>query len=242
MLGLGVQDGPERYSNSVLGFGPAYAQQAYRYDKHHLVPFGEFVPFGFRWFVQMLKIPLGDFSGAGLLQAPMRVKDQWVMANVCYEDLFGEEIAEQLKSQTDQQGTQISTQLSTQLSAQASELNSHPAAVKPGVASILLNVSNLAWYGDSIAIPQHLQISQMRVLETGRPMLRSTNTGATAVILPGGEIVSQLKALTQDSLSVRVQGMQGMTPYILWGNFGILSVILVLIWSVYWTVRKQKSS
>jgi apolipoprotein N-acyltransferase len=47
---------------------------------------------------------------------------------------------------------------------------------------MLLNVSNLAWFGDTIAIPQHLQISQMRTLETGRPMLRATNTGATAII------------------------------------------------------------
>ena len=200
VVGLGVHDGENRYSNSVLGFGREYATQPYRYDKHHLVPLGEFVPFGFHWFIQMMKIPLGDFSSAGILQAPMRVKDQLVLPNICYEDLFGEEIAQQLAAQASSTG---------------------------GAATILLNVSNLAWYGDSIAIPQHLQISKMRVLETGRPMLRATNTGATAVISAHGEIVAQLKPLTRDTLSATVQGTSGLTPYILWGNLSVIMLALV---------------
>jgi apolipoprotein N-acyltransferase len=206
IVGLGVHDGENRYSNSVLGFGSEYASQAYRYDKHHLVPFGEFVPVGFHWFIQMMRIPLGDFSSAGVLQAAMHVKDQLVLPNICYEDLFGEEIAHQLAQQD---------------------------ASKEGAATILLNVSNLAWYGDSIAIPQHLQISQMRVLETGRPMLRATNTGATAVINARGEIVAQLKPLTKGSLHANVQGQRGMTPYILLGNAGIIVLALLSLLIAY---------
>jgi apolipoprotein N-acyltransferase len=81
---------------------------------------------------------------------------------------------------------------------------------------VLLNLSNLAWFGNSIALPQHLQISQMRTLETGRPMLRATNTGATAVILPGGA-TSELP-YTRGVLAGQVQGYGGQTPYILLGN------------------------
>jgi apolipoprotein N-acyltransferase len=187
MLGVVSDDGNYRYSNSVIGLGA----EPYRYDKDHLVPFGEYVPLGFRWFVDMMHIPLGEYQNPGIVQAAMAVKDQWVMPNICYEDLFGEEIAQQLRAQ---------------------------AATKQGAATILLNVSNLAWYGDSIAIPQHLQISQMRSLETGRPMLRSTNTGATAIIDARGQVVARLDTLTRGTLAGQVQGMRGLTPYIRFGN------------------------
>lgn len=200
IVGAGVDDGGNRYSNSVLGFSPQQAAQTYRYDKHHLVPFGEFVPYGFQWFVRLLHIPLGDFSTAGIQQAPFQVRDQWVMPNICYEDLFGEEIAAQLSFQ-------------------------HKTA--NGAASILLNASNIAWYGDSIAIPQHLQISQMRALEMGRPMIRSTNTGATAVIQANGRIDNQLMPLTRDTLQTQVQGRFGLTPYANYGNGGIAFIFLI---------------
>ncbi len=197
ILGVPLRDELMRYFNSVLYLTPNVASSAAlsRYDKHHLVPFGEFIPFGFRWFVEMLRIPLGDFSRGAALQAPFAVKDQWVLPNICYEDLFGEEIADQLAS-------------------------SH-ASGKP-VASILLNVSNIAWFGDSIAIPQHLQISQMRALETARPLLRATNTGATAIIDAQGKVVQQLAPHTRDTLAGTVQGRSGITPYILYGNYSIL--------------------
>ncbi|MBI3285058.1 MAG: apolipoprotein N-acyltransferase [Burkholderiales bacterium] len=206
VLGLGVHDGGKRYSNSVLGFARAHAAQAYRYDKHHLVPFGEFVPTGFRWFVDLMRIPLGDFSSAGLLQPSMQVRDQLVLPDICYENLFGEEIARQLAAQ---------------------------AAGGGQAATILLNVSNLAWYGDSLAIPQHLQISQMRVLETGRPMLNVTNTGATAVIAAGGSIAAQLPPLTRATLASTVQGRSGLTPYVRWGNSAVLGIVLLSLLLAY---------
>ncbi|MFZ6819751.1 apolipoprotein N-acyltransferase [Undibacterium sp. Ji22W] len=191
VIGVVSDDGRQQYSNSVIGLGDKQGA-AYRYDKHHLVPFGEYVPFGFRWFVNLMQIPLGEYSNPGVLQPAMAVKDQWVMPNICYEDLFGEEIAQQLRAQ---------------------------AATQQGAATILLNVSNLAWFGDLTAIPQHLQISQMRSLETGRPMLRSTNTGATAIIDARGQVVAQLQPLSRGTLAGKVQGMRGLTPYIRFGNW-----------------------
>ena len=98
LVGVPVSDGPGMYANSLLGLGASARPQPYRYDKHHLVPFGEFIPPGFRWFVDMMHIPLGDFTRGAVLQAPFEAAGQWVLPNICYEDLFGEEIAELVES------------------------------------------------------------------------------------------------------------------------------------------------
>jgi apolipoprotein N-acyltransferase len=213
VLGIPVTDGPRRYANSVLGFAPGPAAKPYRYDKHHLVPFGEFIPLGARWFVEMMNIPLGDFTSGGLLQAPFAVKDQWVLPNICYEDLFGEEIAAQLA---------------------ASYFSGMPQA------TLLLNVSNIAWFGDSIALPQHLQVSQMRSLETGRPMLRATNTGATAIINPKGEVTAQLPPFERGTLTATVQGYKGLTPYALAGNKLIVALAFLALGGA-WLLSRRKS-
>lgn len=96
-------------------------------------------------------------------------------------------------------------------------------------ATLLLNLSNLAWYGDSFAQPQHLQIAQARALETGRPMLRSTNTGMTAVVRPDGRIEAVLPAFEQGVLRVAVQGHRGLTPYARWGDWAALTLALLAI-------------
>lgn len=204
-LGIPLSDSPDAYSNSLLAFPPVAATgkiPAYRYDKHHLVPFGEFVPPGFRWFVDMMHIPLGDMTRGAVLQRPFAVRDQWVMPNICYEDLFGEEIAAQLR-------------------------DAYGEGYPP--ATILLNISNIAWFGDSIALPQHLQISQMRTLESGRPMLRATNTGATAIIDAKGTIVAQLPPFTRGVLAAQVQGYSGWTPYVFGGNILVVAFCLLAL-------------
>lgn len=187
--------GPAEYFNSVISFG-ASPQQVYR--KHHLVPFGEFVPFKpvFGWFIEVVAIPLLDFSRGALGQRPLAAANQRVGVNICYEDLFGDEIIRQLPE-----------------------------------ATILVNVSNVAWFGDSLAPAQHLQISQMRALETGRPMLRATNTGMTAVIDPKGRIEAIAKPFTEAIVRAEVQGYDGATPFVRIGNGGALlfSVVLVII-------------
>ncbi len=205
-LGIPLADSRTVYTNSLVVLSPkdSGSDRLYRYNKHHLVPFGEFVPMGFRWFVNMMHIPLGDFKRGDLIQQPFPVKGQWILPNICYEDIFGEEIAARLRDEH--------------------------ASGRP-VASILLNISNIAWFGDTIALPQHLQISRMRSLETGRPMLRATNTGTTAFIDEYGEVVQQLPPYVQGELSFHVTGTQGMTPYILFGNTPtvILSVLLIIL-------------
>jgi len=89
-------------------------------------------------------------------------------------------------------------------------------------ASVLVNVSNLAWFGDSFAPWQHAQMSQMRALETGRMMLRATNTGVTAIIDARGHVLASLPPFTTGSLSGKIQGHAGSTPYVRWGNAPVL--------------------
>lgn len=194
-------DGRDRYTNSAIvidQYTPLSALGAgalhMHYDKHHLVPFGEFVPFGFRWFIDALQIPLGDFDRGTSRQPLFMIAGQNIAPDICYEDLFGEEIIESVRD---------------------SELHG------PG-ANILVNISNLAWFGDSWALRQHLQIARMRALETARPMLAATNTGTTAAIAPDGSVGAALPVLHKGVLDVEVQGTTGLTPYVRWGNGPVL--------------------
>jgi len=209
LIGIVGGDSDTDYANSVVGIGPRDA--AYRYDKQHLVPFGEFIPPGFRWFTDMMHIPLGDTARGKPVQAPFPVKDQLVLPNICYEDVFGEEIALNLRSEA-----------------------------RP--ATLLLNVSNLAWYGESVAIPQHLQISRMRALETGRPMLRATNNGATAIIDGRGNVQAQIPFYRQGVLAASVQGMAGSTPYILFGNYGFLGLGALMLLGAWFAGRRRRAA
>lgn len=182
------------YFNSAVSLGLEAGQG---YDKSHLVPFGEFIPFGFRWFVNLMNMPLGDFSRGGVGQTPIQVAGQQIAVNICYEDLFGEEIITALPK-----------------------------------ATILANISNLAWFGDSLAPHQHLQASRMRAIEAGRPVLRATNTGATAAIDYDGRTIDMLPFFSAGVLNTNVQGRSGMTPYALGGNLPlILFCVVALGWS-----------
>ena len=208
-IGMPLFDGPGKYGNSLVTLSPE--PKPYRYDKAHLVPFGEFIPPGFRWFTNMMNIPLSDATRGAPLQAPFQVKDQWVQPNICYEDVFGEEIAYQLRN-------------------------------APRPATLLLNVSNLAWYGQSVAIPQHLQISRMRTLETGRPMLRSTNDGATAVIDHRGNITQVLPFYTDGVLSATVRGAAGTTPFVRFGSAAFLALGAVMLLGAWFAGRRYRNN
>ena len=198
-MGVPLGDFERGYTNSVVGMGSAAADPGYRYDKWHLVPFGEFIPSGFRWFTELMNIPLGDFNRGVLNPPSFRVGDQRVGPNICYEDLFGEELARRFVDQ-----------------------DSAP--------TLLVNISNIGWFGDTIAIDQHLQISRMRSLELQRPMLRATNTGATAIIDHRGQVVASLAPYTQGVLQGQVQGRQGVTPFAWWaGRAGLWPLFLLAL-------------
>ncbi len=109
-------------------------------------------------------------------------------------------------------------------------------------ATLLLNVSNVAWFGRSAAPRQHLQISQTRALETGRYMLRATNTGVTAIIDQRGRVIRSAPGFTAAIVTYPVQGYQGATPYVRWGNYAMLMLAAVMLLSaaIYIIFNKNK--
>ncbi len=194
--------GPQyRYFNSAISLGVSASQ---RYDKQHLVAFGEFMPPTFSWVYQWLKIPLAGFTPGAREQASMRVSGHRVAVDICYEDTFGDEIRRPLPD-----------------------------------AELLVNVSNMAWYGRSLAADQHAQFSQMRALETSRWMLRATNTGVTAAINERGEIVKALPQFTRDALEIDAQPRRGTTPFAHWGDWPVLLGIFTTLIVVAFFARKS---
>ncbi len=181
------------YYNSVFDFG---VSQSPSYRKSHLVPFGEYVPIApvFGWLFDLMNMPMSDFSAGSIDQKPMQAAGERLAVDICYEDVFGEEVIRQLPR-----------------------------------ATMLVNVSDDAWFGDSIAPRQHLEIAQMRTLETGRMMLRSTNTGMTAIIDRNGKVVKQIPPFEERSLDGFAQGYSGYTPYIFWGNHAFLFLAALML-------------
>ena len=184
LVGVPMGSFSEGYTNAVVGWQPG-AAPPYRYDKHHLVPFGEFIPPFFKWFIEMMNIPLGDFNRGPLAPPSFDWKGQRFAPNICYEDLFGEELGARFAD---------------------------PATAP----TVMVNLSNIGWFGNTVAIDQHLQISRMRALEFERPMLRATNTGATVIINHRGEVTHSLPRHTRGVLEGVVEGRSGSTPYARW--------------------------
>jgi apolipoprotein N-acyltransferase len=110
----------------------------------------------------------------------------------------------------------------------------------PG-ATLLVNASNVAWFGDSLAPAQHLRIARMRAAETGRYMLRATNTGVTAIVAPDGAVAGRLPSFSEGVLEGRVQGRTGSTPYATTGNApAILACLAVLAAAAAGTRAKRR--
>ena len=108
-------------------------------------------------------------------------------------------------------------------------------------ATLLVNVSNVAWFGRSVAPQQHLQISQARALETGRYVLRATNTGMTAIIDQQGRVLQAAPEFTRAVVNGDVQGYAGTTPFVRFGNLPIVVLSLLLTLAAGWLVPRGNS-
>ena len=195
----------EKWYNSLLLLkpnltNPFFFEIAGEYHKQHLVPFGEFVPTGFRWFIEKMKIPLGDFSRGESVQTPIVLGEHRIVSNICFEDLFNSEIIEHLK--------------------------------QPGLkneSTILLNISNLGWFGESNSLKYHLMAARMRSIETSKPTVRSTNTGMTAHIDHKGTVKALLQPTKPGYIVTEVSGRAGQTPFTNYGNTPILLLCIFVL-------------
>jgi len=193
LVGLVYQDQVSgAYYNSMLGLGV----DGGRYNKQHLVPFTEYLPLKsvFAGLVDVLNVPMSDFSAGDVKQAPMSLAGQAIGISICYEDAFGEEVIRSLPQ-----------------------------------ASLLVNVSNDAWFAGSIAPAQHLQMARMRSLETGRELMRATNTGISAFIAADGKLSQVAPQFSTEVLTQDVQPRSGATPYVRVGNAAALLLALIMI-------------
>jgi apolipoprotein N-acyltransferase len=108
-------------------------------------------------------------------------------------------------------------------------------------ASILINVSNDAWFGDSIAPHQHLQIARMRALEAGRFVVRATNNGISAFIRPDGGFLKTGPQFEYLLLTGDVVPRRGSTPYVRGGNWPVILLTLLVVVAAEWRIRRWKS-
>ncbi|MDX8388102.1 MAG: apolipoprotein N-acyltransferase [Ghiorsea sp.] len=180
-----------RKSQNGLFLSHIGTEQRQFVGKHHLVPFGEYVPDWVPW-VEKLVPDIGDFepaSDTGILT----LNNEKFGSIICYESIFPEEAA---------------------------------ARVALG-ANVLIVVTNDAWYDDSPAAWQHLQASQMRALETGRYVLRATNTGISAIISPDGKIQSTIPWWQEGVVKGHYQPLNHTTPYQQWGDKPVLILMFL---------------
>jgi len=200
------------YYNALISIGAGSGV----YFKQHLIPFGEYVPFEkwLRGLISFFDLPMSSFisppdTAHGLLTAgTLRIAPA-----ICYEIAYPNLVRDSLF-------------LSTHPVDKTN--NSHTSDIT-NIADVILTVSNDTWFGNSIGPNQHLEIAQFRALETGRYVLRATNTGLTAIINPQGKIQSIAPQFKDAILKDSISAMQGYTPWVRYGLWPVLLAFAILI-------------
>lgn len=180
------------YFNSVVVLGEQANPYGYyygndnRYEKHQLLPIGEFVPFEsvLRPLAPLFNLPMSSFSRGAYTQPNLDANGWQIAANICYEVAFPRQIRANVTDDT----------------------------------QLLLTVSNDSWFGDSHGPHQHMEIARMRAMELGRPMLRSTNSGITALVDERGRMIQQVDPFIPAVASGRVAIVEGRTGYYRFGD------------------------
>jgi len=202
IVGMPTFQENQGFGNSAIAI-QANAQE-YVYNKQHLVPFGEFVPAYFKWFNKLVNFGITDFIRGPIKPQPFIWNNQSLAIQICYEDLFGEELAQRFIS------------------------------AETNLPTVLVNMSNIAWFGNTVVVPQHLNIARMRSIELNRPTVRATNSGGTAIIDSSGTIQSAAKPYTQSVLVGNVPASDGhVTGYAHWaGRWGLMPLWLICVFIV----------
>ncbi|WNC71080.1 apolipoprotein N-acyltransferase [Thalassotalea psychrophila] len=179
--------------------GTYYYGNSNHYNKHHLLPIGEFVPFAdfLRPIAPFFNLPMSSFSRGDYVQPNLVANGINLAPLICFEIAFPQQLAANIRSHTD----------------------------------MILTVSNDAWFGASHGPDQHLEIARMRALEFGKPMLRATNNGLTAVIDHKGKIIAEIPQFTESVLQTTVELVNGDTPYSIWGRY--FDKFLMLLFIMY---------
>ncbi len=177
------------------------------YAKYHLVPYGEYIPLkkSFAWLYKKINLPMVGFSSGLERQEPIKVKNQKIAFNICYENGFANEVIAAAKN-----------------------------------ATLLANISDMAWFGNTIAMNQHLQLSQARAIENQRYFIQETNTSITALINPDGKLIASLQPFTRGVLKGNVEGMVGTTLYQKLGNYPIIILCCLIVGYALIFRRRQR--
>ncbi|WP_194089759.1 apolipoprotein N-acyltransferase [Vibrio hibernica] len=207
ITGVLSQDDLGHFYNNILTLGkddqgPYNYDTAKRYSKHHLLPFGEFVPFGdlLRPIAPFFNLPMSSFQRGAFIQPNLIANGRHLLAALCYEIIFSEQVRQNVTDDTD----------------------------------FILTLSNDAWFGDSIGPIQHMEIARMRALELGKPLIRATNNGITAVTDYKGHIAKKIPQFQTAVLNAEVTSTTGNTPYRSLGSWLLYlwsAVGFIFIWS-----------
>lgn len=184
--------------NAVVSY-EGHAHQFY--EKHHLVPFGEYLPMRqwLGWLYGDLKVPMANLA-AGHQGYILHAAGIPVGMTICYEIAYADLVRKALPK-----------------------------------ARLLVNVSDDAWFGDSLEPEQQLQMAQMRALQSGRFLLVGTNSGISAIISPHGRLLTKGPWNRVLTITGMVRPMKGATPWVRWGNAPTLWLIfLILLFSGGW--------
>lgn len=218
IVGIPTYEEGKGFGNSAIAM--AGNSEEYVYHKQHLVPFGEFVPSYFQWFNAMVNFGITDFIRGPIKPDPLKWRDQQLAIQICYEDLFGEELAQRFVTD------------------------------KESIPTVLVNMSNIAWFGNTVVIPQHVHIARMRSMELNRPTIRATNSGGTAIIDSSGKVQAIAQPYTQTVLVGQVPASDGrVTWFAQWaGRWGLIPLwiicctVLLLSAGIQWRNKRREHS